>query len=133
MAIPRYQRKKRGKQKPLSSLIQYDTVPSPKKGKPPKAPSKKPTKESEPSDRGRSLASGLASAAQAMPGGGYAGVVKAGLAGAAAGAEIDTAYKKYKAKRAKSKTKKATTTVTQSAMAQKAKYHKKDPTSTKRT
>jgi hypothetical protein len=67
-----------------------------------------------------------------MPSGGYTGVAKSALAGAAAGAEIEASYREYKAERAKKRAKKATTTVTQSAMKQKAQYHKKDPTKTKR-
>jgi outer membrane lipoprotein SlyB len=81
----------------------------------------------------RGMAKGLASAALAMPGRGKAGrILKGAVAGAAAGAEIEAAYHKYKARRKKARARKATTTVTQSAMAQKAQYHKKDKTSTEK-
>lgn len=134
--IPTYTPAKRKRR--LSDKIDFKTMASPKKSKKPKRPSQlTPLAENgKPSPKEklhRGLAKGLATASAAMPGGGYGGIIKAGLAGAAAGSEIEASYHKYKAARATSKAKKATTTVTQSAMAQKAKYHKKDPTKTKRT
>lgn len=126
MTIPIVPIKAKRKKKKLADLVQFGP-----KAKPPR-PSETMPKEEEKEPRGP--AAGLARAAMAMPGRGTAGrILKGAVAGAAAGAELEESYRRYKKERAKSKAKKATTTVTQSAMAQKARYHKKDPTSTKRT
>ncbi len=118
------------KGKSLAEAAGLKTVKAPSKQEKPATPSSQMPKKD--GKRPRSLASGLASAAMAMPSGGYPGVLKSALAGAAAGAEIETSYRAYKAERKKKKAKKATTTVSQSAMQQKKQYHKKDPTKTKR-
>ncbi len=114
-----------------------DFKPSPKKGDKPTRPSAKTEdrhKTSPKEELKRGVAKGLASASAGLSGRGTAGrILKAGLAGAAGGAEIAASYQRYKDKRSKKRGKDATTTVTQSAMAQKAKFHKKDPTSTERT
>jgi hypothetical protein len=68
----------------------------------------------------------------AMPSGGYSGVAKSALAGAAAGAEIETSYRAYKKERTKKRAAKAKMTISKSAMSQKANYHVKDDTKTKR-
>jgi len=73
------------------------------------------------------LAKGLATASAAMTGRGKAGrIAKGALAGASAGASIDSAYQTYKDKRKRARAKKATTTVSQAASAQKSQYHKKE-------
>lgn len=116
----------------LSDKVKFSSISPLEKSKPLSRPSEQ---MSDKEEKARpSAAKGLAQAAMAMPGRGKAGrILKASLAGAAAGAEIEATYHEYKKGRAKTKAKKATTTVTQSAMAQKAKYHKKDPTNTRRT
>ncbi len=128
--IPTY---KSAKRKPrLSDKIQFNRIAPPKKSKKPKPPSSgkdsdryeaSPEEESK-----RGLAKSLATASAAMSGKGYSGIAKAGLAGAAIGAEIEANQRRLKDRKAK----KATTTVTQSAMAQKARYHKNDKTGTEK-
>jgi hypothetical protein len=123
--IPIYKSTRRRKKK-LS-----DTIQPPKQS--PKRP--RPSEQTKDDSPGRetTLTKGLAGASAALSGRGRAGrLLKAGLAGAAAGHELEKSYKDYKTKRAKKKGKEATTTVTQSAMAQKAKWHKKDNTSTEK-
>jgi hypothetical protein len=81
----------------------------------------------------RGTAKGLAIASAGLSGRGTAGrILKAGLAGAAGGAEIDAAHQRAKDRAKKKKAKKAKTTVSQSAMAQKAQFHKKDDTKTEK-
>ncbi len=81
----------------------------------------------------RGTAKGLALASAGMSGAGTAGrILKAGLAGASGGAEIDAAHQRAKDKAKKKKAKKAKTTVSQSAMQQKAQFHKKDDTNTEK-
>lgn len=100
----------------------------PKKTKPPARPSQGSNDPSRsPKEEWQSsLGSGLAKMSSVIPSGGHTGALKAGLAGAAAGAEIDAAYTRYKERTAKAKAKAAKTTVSQSAMAKKAKSPKKD-------
>lgn len=129
---PRKRTRTRDPQKKLSDVVNYKTAP-PKKSKKPRRPSE--DKEISPGRNPevkykQGLAKGLASLAKVVPSGGYTGIIKGGLAGAAAGAEIEAAYKQYKVDRAKGK--KAKTTVSRSAAAQKAQYHKKDKTSTEK-
>lgn len=81
----------------------------------------------------RGLAKGLATASAGLSGRGTAGrILKAGLAGAAGGAEIDAAYQRSKDRAKKKKAKAAKTTVSQSAMKQKSNFHKKDDTDTEK-
>lgn len=123
------QRPKR-KKKSLAEAVGLKTTPSPGKQERPSPPSSQMPEEK---PRKRSLAGTLAQAAAAMPGRGrIGGIIKSSLAGASAGAGLERAYKDYKAKRASKRAKKAKTTVSQSAMAQKAKYHKKDETGTEK-
>lgn len=117
--FPQVQARKKKKTK-LSSLLKFNRKAAPKKGAKPTRPSEQSSGDT--SASGGSPAKGLALAAQALPGRGSAGrILKAGLAGAAAGAEIQHAFKK-----AGKKGMKATTTVSKSAMAQKAMFHKKE-------
>lgn len=133
--IPTYKPPKRKKPK-LSDKIKFGTIAPPKKTKKPPRPSTQMGDKDRISPGAklkRGIAKGLATASAAMPGRGRAGrILKAGLAGAAGGAEIEAAYHEYKAKRAKGRAKKATTTISQSAMAQKAKWHKRDKTPTEK-
>ncbi len=91
------------------------------------------TKPEDSSKNKTGLTGALASASASMSGRGTVGrILKAGLGGASAGHQLEKSYKEYKKKRAKKKAKDATTTVTQSAMTQKANFHKKDKTSTEK-
>lgn len=128
---PKKRQRPKQKKKSLAEAVGLKTTKAPsKQARPPTSSSQTPKDDSK---RQQSPASSLAQAAMAMPGRGKIGrVVKGALAGAAAGAELQGAYKRYKAGRAKKRAKKAKITVSQSAMAQKAQYHKKDPTKTKR-
>ena len=142
MAVKRYQstwegNKKsnldsRAKRKAAKVTQLSDTIGPVKKSKERPVPSEG-TKSEDSSKNKTSLAGALASASAAMSGRGTAGrILKAGLAGASAGHQLEKSYKEYKKKRSKKKAKDATTTVTQSAMTQKANFHKKDKTSTEK-
>lgn len=130
--IPTYKSAKRKRKPRLSDKIAFNRLGPPKKSKKPKSPSYGKDSDryeaSPEEEHKRSTAKSLATASAAMSGKGYSGIVKAGLAGAAIGAEIEANQRRFKDRKAK----KATTTVSQSAMAQKARYHKKDPTNTKK-
>lgn len=128
---PKRRRRPDGKKRSLIEAAGLAKAKAPKKQAKPPTPSSQMSKEGS-KPRGRSLASGLASAAMAMPSGGYSGVAKSALAGAAAGAEIEASYREYKKERTKKRATKAKMTISKSAMSQKAKYHKKDDTKTKR-
>jgi uncharacterized membrane protein YebE (DUF533 family) len=124
--IPIYKPAERRKKK-LSDVIQ-----SPKTSPKRPGPSGQTEDDDSPGDK-TTLTKGLAGASAAISGRGRVGrLLKAGLAGAAAGHELEKSYKAYKAKRAKKKGKEATTTVSQSAMEQKARWHKKDETNTEK-
>lgn len=135
-AIPTYTPRKRRKKAKLTDLVKFTTAPPPKKTEKPTRPTAQMRDEDRVSpgvELKRGVAKGLATASAALPGRGTAGrILKAGLAGAAGGAELEASYQRYKERRAKSKAKKATTTVTQSAMAQKAKFHKKEHSKTEK-
>jgi hypothetical protein len=145
--------KKRPKKK-LADLVRFTKKKPPAETPKPRRPSKEmpdtgDRRSSKEKRHGR-LARGLAQASAAMPGGKYSGIVKAGLAGASAGATIDEAYAAYKRERkatAKAKSKDtatkaalrrrkkgraAKTTVDKSPGAQKAQYHWRDATSTEK-
>jgi hypothetical protein len=79
---------------------------------------------------GLELARSLGTAALMFPGGKYGGIVKAGLAGAAAGAELEAGIRKYRKSRKKGS--KTQGTVSEKAATQLSKGHKKDPSKTKR-
>lgn len=131
--VPMLKPRKRGK---LSDKVKFNTLQPPKKGKPPERPSTKMDKGHETSAKEelkRGVAKGLATASAGISGRGRAGrILKAGLAGAAGGAEIEASYQRFKDKAAKKKGKKAKTTVSQSAMQQKAKFHKKEHSETEK-
>ena len=130
MTVPILKARKPKPKKKLADLVEFGAKPPSKKDKKLARPSEQMPERKE---RKQSAAKGLAQAAMAMPGRGTAGrILKGALAGAAAGATIEESYREYKKGRAKSKAKKAKLTASQSAMSQKAKYHKKDPTSTEK-
>ena len=122
----------RAKQKAAKVTQLSDTLKPVSKSKERTVPSEE-TKSEDSSKNKTSLTGALASASAAMSGRGTVGrILKAGLAGASAGHQLEKSYKEYKKKRAKKKAKDATTTVTQSAMTQKANFHKKDETPTEK-
>ncbi len=131
----RYQskRKKKGKAK-LVSLISFGgKKASPQKAKTSPSPTQgKPEGRSDKAKLQGGVASGLASLSNTIPSGGYTGILKAALAGAAAGAKIEASYTEYKSSQAKKKAKAAKTTVSQSAMSQKAQFHKKEHSKTEK-
>ncbi|KKN80385.1 hypothetical protein LCGC14_0329780 [marine sediment metagenome] len=122
----------RAKQKAAKVTQLSDTLKPVPKSRDRPGPSKE-TKSEDSSKDKTSLTGALASASAAMSGRGTAGrILKAGLAGASAGHQLEKSYREYKKERKKKKAKKATTTVTQSAMTQKANFHKKDETPTEK-
>lgn len=126
-------RKKKGKAK-LSSLVNFGgKKESPQKTKTGPSPTQdKPDERSAEAKLKGGVASGLASLSNTIPSGGYTGILKAALAGAAAGTKIESSYAEYKSSQAKKKAKKAKTTVSQSAMSQKAQFHKKEHSKTEK-
>ncbi len=132
-SVPILKARKKSK---LTDKIKFNTLAPPKKSPPVKRPSESTDKGHETSaqeEKLRGTAKGLAIASAGLSGRGTAGrILKAGLAGAAGGAELDAAHQRFKDKAAKKKAKKAKTTVSQSAMKQKAQFHKKDDTNTEK-
>ncbi len=132
--IPTLDAPKRKKKKKLGEIT-FEKKASPKKLPPLERPSRESSepKRSAAEELKTGLAKGLATASSSITGRGTAGrIAKAGLAGASAGSSIDAAIQRHRDRKAKEKGKAATTTVTQSAMAQKAMFHKKDKTKTKK-
>lgn len=126
------------KKRKLSDVVSFKTLSPPKKGKPVKRPSEQMEKAghetSSKEELKRGVAKGLATASAGISGRGRVGrILKAGLAGAAGGAEIDASYQRFKDKAAKKKGKEAKTTVSQSAMQQKAQFHKKEHSKIEKT
>lgn len=124
------------KKKKSGDLLSLRVLQPPKKGEPVKMGSKKKSdahKTSASEELKTGIAKGLATASAGISGRGSAGrILKAGLAGASGGAEIDASYQRFKDKAAKKRGKKAKTTVSQSAMKQKAQFHKKEHSKTEK-
>lgn len=125
------------KKRKLSDVVSFKTLDPPKKGGDIARPSSKTDKghkTSSSEELKRGVAKGLATASAGISGRGRAGrILKAGLAGAAGGAEIDASYQRFKDKAAKKKGKEAKTTVSQSAMKQKSQFHKKEHSKIEKT
>lgn len=134
-SVPMLKPRKRRK---LSDKVKFNTLQPPKKGKRILRPSEQMKDEghktSAKEELKRGVAKGLATASAGISGRGRAGrILKAGLAGAAGGAELEAAHQRFKDKAAKKRAKKAKTTVSQSAMQQKAQFHKKEHSKTEKT
>ena len=119
------------KKRKLSDVISFKTLAPPKKGasitRPSETTKDKGHETSAKEELKRGVAKGLATASAGISGRGRVGrILKAGLAGAAGGAELEAAHQRFKDKAAKKKGKEAKTSVSLSAMQQKAQFHKKE-------